>query len=119
MTSLISKKLILKHDAKIRLQYKRKGSEKYENENASYTKRCEKNEAKQSEMKRNFCLFVSQTEAKIMRNGLRFASISHEAKKKLKRKRDTLVPVRVGAPVTENLRNNKSLLRLWRGIFVC
>jgi tRNA U34 5-methylaminomethyl-2-thiouridine-forming methyltransferase MnmC len=49
-----------------------------------------KNEAKQSEMKRKFCLFVSQTEAKIMRNGLRFASISHEAKKKFTRKRDTL-----------------------------
>jgi hypothetical protein len=32
-------------------------------------------------MKRKFSLFVSQTEAKIMRNGLRFASISHEAKK--------------------------------------
>jgi hypothetical protein len=40
-----------------------------------------KNEAKQSEMKRKFCLFVPQTEAKIMRSGLRFASISHEAKK--------------------------------------
>jgi hypothetical protein len=32
-------------------------------------------------MKQNFWLFVSQTEAKIMRNRLRFASISHEAKK--------------------------------------
>jgi hypothetical protein len=93
MTNLISKKKrILKHNAKIRLQYKQKGSEKFKNdtENASYAKRCKKNEAKQSEMKRKFCLFVSQTEAKIMRNGLCFASISHEAKKKFKRKRDTL-----------------------------
>jgi hypothetical protein len=54
-------------------------------------KDAKQNEEKQSEMKRKFCLFVSQTEAKIMRNGLRFASISHEAKKKFKRKRDTLV----------------------------
>jgi hypothetical protein len=43
-------------------------------------KDAKQNEAKKSEMKRNFCVFVSQTEAKIMRNGLRFASISHEAK---------------------------------------
>jgi hypothetical protein len=44
MTSLISKKRILKHNAKIWLQYKRKGSEKFENdtENASYAKRNEK-----------------------------------------------------------------------------
>jgi hypothetical protein len=49
-----------------------------------------RNEAKKSEMKRKFCLFVSQTEAKIMRNGLHFALILHEAKKKFKRKRDTL-----------------------------
>jgi uncharacterized protein YacL (UPF0231 family) len=54
-------------------------------------KDAKQNEEKQSEMKRKFCLFVSQTEAKIMRNGLRFASISHEAKKKFKRKRDTLL----------------------------
>jgi uncharacterized protein YacL (UPF0231 family) len=44
-------------------------------------KDAKQNEAKQSEMKRKFCLFVSQTEAQIMQNGLRFASISHEAKK--------------------------------------
>jgi hypothetical protein len=31
-------------------------------------------------------LFVSQKEAKIMRNGLHFASISHEAKKNLSEK---------------------------------
>jgi hypothetical protein len=55
-------------------------SEKFENdtENASYAKKCE---TKRSETKRKFCLFVLQTEAKIMRNGLRFASISHEVKK--------------------------------------
>jgi hypothetical protein len=29
-------------------------------------------------MKQTFCLFVSQTEAKIIQNGLRFASILHE-----------------------------------------
>jgi uncharacterized protein YacL (UPF0231 family) len=50
-------------------------------------KDAKKNKAKQSEMKRNFCLFVSQTEAKIMRNGLRFASIKHEAKKKIQAKK--------------------------------
>jgi hypothetical protein len=49
-------------------------------------KDAKQNEAKQSEMKRKFCLFVSQTEAKIMRNGLCFASISHEAKKNLSEK---------------------------------
>jgi hypothetical protein len=54
-------------------------------------KDAKQNEVKQSEMKRKFCLFVSQTEAKIMQNGLCFASISHEAKKKFKRKRDTLL----------------------------
>jgi uncharacterized protein YacL (UPF0231 family) len=53
-------------------------------------KDAKQNEAKQSEMKQKFSLFVSQTEVKVMRNGLRFASISHEAKKKFKRKRDTL-----------------------------
>jgi hypothetical protein len=46
-----------------------------------------RNEAKTCE---NFLLFVSQKEAKIMRNGLRFASILHVAKKEFKRKRDTL-----------------------------
>jgi hypothetical protein len=46
-----------------------------------------RNEAKTCE---KFMLFVSQKEAKIMRNGLRFASISHGAKKKCKQKRDTL-----------------------------
>jgi hypothetical protein len=97
MTSLISKKTNFnkrcENSAPIQAKRKRKGSEKFENdtENASYAKRYEKNEVKQSEMKRNFCLFVSQTEAKIMQNGLRFASISHEAKKKFKRKRDTLL----------------------------
>jgi hypothetical protein len=45
---------------------------------------------KRSETKRKFCLFVSQTEAKIMRNGLCFASISHEAKKNSREKGDTL-----------------------------
>jgi hypothetical protein len=50
-------------------------------------KDAKQNEAKQSEMKRKFCLFVLQTEAKIMRNGLRFASISHEAKKKIQAKK--------------------------------
>jgi hypothetical protein len=49
-------------------------------------KDAKQNEAKQSEMKRKFCLFVSQTEAKIMRSGLRFASISHEEKKNLSEK---------------------------------
>jgi hypothetical protein len=53
-------------------------------------KDAERNEAKQSEMKQKFCLFVSQTEAKIMQNGLRLASISHEANKKFKQKRDTV-----------------------------
>jgi hypothetical protein len=33
-----------------------------------------------------FMLFVLQKEVKIMRNGLRFASISHEAKKNLSEK---------------------------------
>jgi hypothetical protein len=51
-----------------------------------------RNEAKTCE---NFMLFVSQKEAKIMRNGLRFASILHVAKTKFKRKRDTLVYVRL------------------------
>jgi hypothetical protein len=37
-----------------------------------------------------FMLFVSQKEAKIMQNGLRFASILHGGKQKFKRKRDTL-----------------------------
>jgi hypothetical protein len=46
------------------------------------TKTCEK-----------FMLFVSQKEAKIMRNGLSFASISHGAKTKFKRKRDTLLSI--------------------------
>jgi hypothetical protein len=46
-----------------------------------------RNEAKTCE---KFMLFVSQKEAKIMRNGLHFASISLVAKKKFKRKRDTL-----------------------------
>jgi hypothetical protein len=41
------------------------------------------NEAKAGE---KFILFVSQKEAKIMRNGLRFASISHGAKKNLRKK---------------------------------
>jgi hypothetical protein len=35
-------------------------------------------------------LFVSQKEAKILQNGLHFASTSPEAKQKFKRKRDTL-----------------------------
>jgi hypothetical protein len=55
-----------------------------------------KNEAKQSEMKRKFCLFVSQTEAKIMRNRLRFASISHEAKKKIQAKKGHPIMFRAG-----------------------
>jgi hypothetical protein len=91
MASLKSKKRILKHNAKIRLQYKRKGSEKFENDTENTLRKEAKKEAKQSEMQRKFCLFVSQTEAKIMRNGLCFASISHEAKTKFKRKRDTLI----------------------------
>jgi hypothetical protein len=41
-------------------------------------KKTKRNKAKWSE---NFVLFVSQTEAKIIRNGLCFASITHEAKK--------------------------------------
>jgi hypothetical protein len=83
MTSLISKKPNFKTrcENSSPIQAKRKRKFKNNTENASYVKRCEKNEAKQSEMKRKFCLFVSQTEAKIMRNGLRFASISHEVKK--------------------------------------
>jgi hypothetical protein len=36
--------------------------------------------------KANNLLFVSQKEAKIMQNGLHFASISHEAKKNLSEK---------------------------------
>jgi hypothetical protein len=47
-----------------------------------------RNEAKKC---KKFMLFVSQKEAKILRNGLLFASISHVAKKKFKRKMDTLV----------------------------
>jgi hypothetical protein len=35
-------------------------------------------------------LFVSQKEAKIMQNGLRFASISHGAKKKFLSEKGTL-----------------------------
>jgi hypothetical protein len=41
---------------------------------------CEK-DAKQSENMRKHLLFVSQKEAKSMRNGLRFANISHVSEK--------------------------------------
>jgi hypothetical protein len=61
---------------------------KNDTENANYAKRCE---TKQSETKQKFSLFVLQTEAKIMQNGLRFVSISHGSEKKIKRKRDTLI----------------------------
>jgi hypothetical protein len=54
-------------------------------------KDAKQNKVKQSKMKQKFSLFVSQTEAKIMRNELHFASVSHEAKKKFKQIRDTLV----------------------------
>jgi hypothetical protein len=62
------------------------------------------NSKKQAKKMRNkaktwekFMLFVSQKEAKIMRNGLRFATISHGAKKKFKRKSDTLILSRKNA----------------------
>jgi hypothetical protein len=106
MTSLICKKANFKtrceNSAPIQAKRKRKIRKWYRK---CYAKRCEKNEAKQSEIKRNFCLFVSQTEAKIMRNGLRFASISHEAKKKFKRKRDTLPPISLSVAENYGLRN--------------
>jgi hypothetical protein len=47
------------------------------------------NETKWNKRNEAKILFL-QTEAKILWNELRFASISHEAKKKFKRKRDTL-----------------------------
>jgi hypothetical protein len=61
MTSLISKKRMLKHDAKIRFQYKRKGSEKFENytENASYAKRSEKTKRNKAKLSENFVYFFA------------------------------------------------------------
>jgi hypothetical protein len=46
-----------------------------------HKRKASKKDAKRSENMRKFMLFVSQKEAKIMQNGLHFASISHVAKK--------------------------------------
>jgi hypothetical protein len=67
---------------KIRLQYVRKGSNNLSNytRNACMRKVAkwnEANKANRSETKTIFCLFVAQTEAKIMQNGSGFASTSH------------------------------------------
>jgi hypothetical protein len=47
-------------------------------------------EAKRCEMKRKFFFLVSQKQAKMKRNRMRFASFRFEAKIKKERKRDTL-----------------------------
>jgi hypothetical protein len=76
MTSLISKTQILKHDAKIRLQYKRKVSEKFENdtENARYAKRCKtkRSETKQNEAKILIIYFANRSENHVKRTAFRF-----------------------------------------------